>query len=128
MDFTTFDMRAKAEAGAALHVLHPETDEPIWASKVKPCRVLVRGVASRSAQGQARERQKARMMALKGKKPDEQARVMEDVHNDLIEAAMPFIVGFENINRGDRPLTTDPEDVRWFLDLTFPIMGPKTDE
>lgn len=128
MDFSKFDMRAKAETGQWLHLLHHETGVPIMAGKGKPCRVMVRGVASRSAQGQARERQKARMLALKGKKSDEQARVMEDIHNDLIDSAVPYVVGFENIERGERPLTSDPDDVRWLLDLTFPIMGPKEDE
>lgn len=127
MDFSQFDMRSKAEAGAPLHLLHHETGEPIMAGKGKPCRVLVRGAASRSAQAQIRERQKARMTALKGKKADD-SRVMEDIHNDLIEAAAPYIVGFDNIDRGDRPLTTEPDDVRWFLDLTFPLMGAKEDE
>ncbi len=60
-----------------------------------------------------------------GNEEDEEARVMEDVHNQLCEAAAPFIVGFENVNKGDKPATAD--DAMWFLNLTFPEMGVKED-
>jgi hypothetical protein len=89
-----------------------------------------------------RAKKKAAMMSKKAKKgsEDDEARVMEDVHNDLCEGAAPFIVGFENVNRGDRPCTADGSekeiidgvevevsDIDWFLGLTFPDMGVKED-
>ncbi|MBM1911688.1 hypothetical protein JQW38_18635 [Sulfitobacter pseudonitzschiae] len=52
-------------------------------------------------------------------------RVLEDVHLQLCEGAAPFIVGFENVSKGDKPATA--EDAEWFLDLTFPEMGVKED-
>jgi hypothetical protein len=127
MDFTKFDMRAKAEVGSPLHLKDPQTGEPIFDGK-KPCIVIVRGVASRSAQEAQRARQKARMAASKGKKGDDEARVMEDIHNELCDTAASFILGFENIEHGDRPLTAEPEDIKRFLDLSFPVMGVKRDE
>jgi hypothetical protein len=60
----------------------------------------------------------------KGGKDDE-ARVMEDVHNQLCEGAAPFIMGFENVSKGDTPATA--ANAEWFLDLTFPEMGVKVD-
>lgn len=129
MKFDSFDMRSAAESGQWLTLKQPNVPDgdPIT-SNDKPCRVLVRGVASRTVQDQMRARQKARMTAMKGKKAEDEARVMEDIHDDMVDAAMPLIVGFENIERGDKALTVSADDVRWFLELTFPIMGAKRDE
>lgn len=130
MKFDNFDMRGAAETGQWLTLKQPNVPDgdPITSGKDRPCRVLVRGVASRTVQDQMRARQKARMTAMKGKKAEDEARVMEDIHDDMVEAALPLIVGFENIERGDKPLTAGADDVRWFLDLTFPVMGAKRDE
>ena len=130
MDFNTQDARAHAEAGSAMQILDPWTGEPMMSGD-KPCKVIVRGTASKSVQAAMRAKQKAAMMSKKartlGDKPDDEdeARVMEDVHMQLCEAAAPFIVGFENVLNGDKPATAD--DAMWFLDLTFPEMGVKED-
>ncbi|WP_411975926.1 hypothetical protein [Sulfitobacter faviae] len=129
MDFNAkYNSRAAAEAGAPMQLLDPNyPHEPIMDGD-KPCRVIVRGVASKSMQAKLRAKQKAAMMSKKAKGDDEEdeARVMEDVHMQLIEGAAPFVVGFENVERDGKPATVD--DVEWFLDLTFPEMGVKEDK
>jgi hypothetical protein len=126
MDFSKFDTRARAEVGVAMQIMDSITGDPIMDGD-KPCRVILRGVASRSIQ----EQQRARLTAAAQKQTEDgevSVRVMEDIHAELCEAAAPFILGFENVARpedGGRPLTA--EDAMWFLDLTFPEMGPKLD-
>lgn len=128
MDFSKFDNRGPAETGQRLELKDPTVrdGEPLLDGK-KPCAVIVRGSTARSVQMEMRKRQKAKMTAAKNSKAEE-ARVMEDVHSDLCDAALPLIVGFDGVERDGRPLTTDPDDIKWFLDLTFPIMGVKEDE
>tara|TARA_R100001369_G_scaffold16867_1_gene31966 strand:- start:1000 stop:1509 length:510 start_codon:yes stop_codon:yes gene_type:complete len=127
MDFNKFDSRAAAEAGQPMQILDPWTNEPMMDGD-KPCRVIVRGTASKSMQAKMRAKAKAAMMSKKAKGDDaeDEARVMEDVHMQLCEGAAPFIVGFENVAKGDKPATA--EDAEWFLDLTFPEMGVKLDK
>jgi len=123
MDFNKFDSRAKAEAGTPMQIMDEWTGEPMMDGD-KPCRVILRGTASASMQAAMRATQKAAMMSKKAKGDDkDEARVMEDTHNTLCEAAARFIVGFENVNNGDKPATA--EDAMWFLNLSFPVMGVK---
>jgi hypothetical protein len=127
MDFNKFDSRAQAEIGSPMQVMDPWSGEPMMAEDGKPCIVIVRGTASKTMQAKMRAKAKAAMQSKKdkGKVEDEEARVMEDVHLQLVESAAPFIVGFENIDNGNRPATA--EDAEWFLDLSFPEMGEKKD-
>ena len=127
MDFNKFDSQAIAEAGTAMQILDEWTNEPMMDGD-KPCKVILRGTASASMQAKMRAAQKAAMMSkkAKGKDDEDEARVMEDVHNQMCEAAAPFIMGFENVNNGDKPATA--ADALWFLKLTFPHMGVKEDE
>ena len=124
MDFNKFDSRKIAEIGAPMDLLDPWTSKPVM-SDGQPCRVIVRGTASKTMQSMMRAKQKAAMASHKKGKDDE-ARVMEDIHDQLCESAAPFIVGFENVMNGDKPATAD--DAAWFLDLTFPEMGTKQDD
>ena len=125
MDFNKFDSRAKAESGSPMQILDAWTGEPMMDGD-KPCEVILRGTASKSMQAKQRAAQKAAMQSKADKPADTEARVMEDVHNQLCEAAAVFIVGFNNVSRGDKLATA--EDAMWFLDLTFPEMGVKVDE
>jgi hypothetical protein len=127
MDFSKFDSRAIAEAGSPMQILDVWTNEPMMDGD-KPCRVILRGTASASMQAKMRAAQKAAMMSKKskGKDAEDDARVMEDVHNQMVEAAAPFIMGFENVNKGDKPATV--ADAAWFLGLSFPDMGVKEDD
>lgn len=120
MDFSKFDNRAPAEEGVRVPLVDPVTKEPIEGEDGPAC-VIVRGTASRTVQAALRRRALA-----KAKDTTQHLDVMEDVHRDLIETAMPLIAGFENVERNGRALTTSDEDVRWFLDLTFPQMEKST--
>ncbi len=125
MDFNAnYNSREAAETGTPMQIVDPWSGEPVMDGD-KPCRVIVRGTASRSMQAKMRAKQKAAMASkkAKGDNTDDEARVMEDVHNQLCEGAAPFIFGFENVMNGDKPATA--EDAMWFLDLTFPEMGVK---
>lgn len=116
MDFSKFDNRGPAEEGVRVPLMDPLTGEPIEGETGAAC-VIVRGVASRTVQAEMRKRALA-----KAKSKQQALDVLEDVHQALIEAAAPLVVGFENVERNEVPLTASPEDVRWFLDLTFPMM------
>lgn len=111
MDFNSLDTRTAAENARPYHLRHQTTGAPIMDGD-KPCLVLVRGAASRTVQAAIKAQNRADM--TKAKDDD---RGMEDIHRGLIKAAARLIVGFENVNRGDKPATVD--DVDWFLDLNF---------
>lgn len=117
MDFGKFDQRGKAEAGQAFPILHPETLEPIDGS-----RFIIRGSSARTVQEAERQRQVAAMTA-----PDAGPRpaTMGTVHDETVEAALPFIVGFEGVEFDGKPATA--ADARRFLDLTFPRMDNDAD-
>jgi hypothetical protein len=127
MDFNKFDSRAIAETGSPMQIVDEWTGEAMMDGD-KPCSVILRGTASASMQAKMRAVQKAAMQSkkAKGKDAEDEARVMEDIHNQMVDAAAPFIMGFENVNNGDKPATAD--DAKWFLNLTFPEMGVKEDE
>ena len=86
MDFNKFDSRAQAETGTPMQILDQWTGEPMMDGD-KPCRVILRGSASKTMQAAMRDRQRAAMAAHKKGKGDDEARVMEDIHNQLCEAA-----------------------------------------
>jgi len=114
MDFSQFDMRAKAEAGFRLHIRNPETGEPITGD-AGPCVVIVRGLASDTVQ-RAVSKSAADAMSRKiEKKPI----TPETLNTELNDAAARVIIGFENISIGKRALTNSPDDVAAFLNLTF---------
>ena len=136
MKLSQFDNRTPAEKGLPLTLKNPavQDGEELIDNK-KPCVVGVRGSSARSVQAETRRRLKAKMSGKKSKADD--ARVMEDIHSELCEAAAPLITFFENIeipvdldkpDGEQRPITTSEEDIKWFLDLTFPVMGAKEDE
>jgi len=112
MDFSAFDSRAAAEKGRELHLEHPATAEPIYDGE-NPCIVIVRGTESREAQAALAKLRKIKM-AEGDEKADEAS--LEDMHQRLVETATPLVIGFKNINRGDKPAEA-PKDVGWFLNL-----------
>lgn len=117
MDFAKFDQRGAAEKGAVFPILHPETGKEITGDN-GAAEFILRGTASRTVQAILREKQ---IELMDGDETD--VVVMEDVHKGLVDAAMPFILGFSNVERDGKPLTVSEDDVRWFLDLTFPVMS-----
>lgn len=126
MDFNKFNARAVAETGKRMPLLDPWTGE-VMTSEAGPCAVIVRGTSSRTAQETMRQKQRAAALKIKSDaelKVEPDVQIMEDVHAELCENAAAFIIGFENVENGDKPATL--EDVPWFLDLTFPEMAQKS--
>ncbi|MHA3913845.1 hypothetical protein [Halovulum sp. GXIMD14793] len=123
MDFTQFDQRAAADRACPFDLLHPETREPIVDGDGKTARVLILGAASRRVQAAIREQALSALEATD--KPE--AQTMEDAHNTLVSAAVPYIAGFENVDRDGVPLTAERDDVLWFLGLSFPRAGQDED-
>ncbi len=114
MDISHFDQRGKAEEGIFVPLCEPFKDgKPIGKGDDAPG-FMVRGIASRSAQDRLAEMQKA----ASEDETDEQA-AMERVHQNLIEAAMRYIISPKNIEANGRLISSD-EDVRKVLDMTFP--------
>lgn len=125
MNFKKFDTREAAESGSRLVLVDPVSGEPIRGDDGREAAVTVRGVASRIVQADIRRRNLVQMaeddrLREEGKRRPEQS--VEDVHEDLIQAALPMVMGFENVERDGVPLRPTPDDIRWFLDLTFPMM------
>lgn len=127
MDFTSFDSRSVADEGRPLHLRHPATGALLWdddgpadpdkpdEGRERPCLVYVLGAEGRIAQGVFREVGKLEKL------PD--GATQEDYHARLCITARQLIVGFENIERGDRPATVSDTD--WFLALNIsnPMRG-----
>jgi len=116
MDFKGLNNRARAEAGARMQILDPDTRQPIEGAFV-----VVRGVASPTIQTAQRARAQERMRARKSGAADSADRVMEDAHNEMMDAAMPFIAELIGVEYDGRKLTDT--DAREFLNWSFPDMG-----
>lgn len=108
MDFSQFDSVAAAEKGAKMALKHPATGKPMMDGD-KPCAVIVRGAESDTAQEAIRVAQKARAA------DESSAETLADYHEKMVESALSLIIGFENVHRGDNPVTS--KDARWFLNL-----------
>jgi hypothetical protein len=121
MDFGKFDQRGKAEQGEAFPILHPETGEPLG-DPDRPSRFIIRGMSARTVQEAERQRQLAAMMA---KDDAPRALTIGTAHEETVEAALAFIVGFENAELDGKPLTA--ADARRFLDLSFPRLDKGED-
>lgn len=125
MDFSQFDSRAASDKPRALHIKHPGTGKPIFDNDEKgkpdpkkPCQVLVLGIEGEAGQKAVLASQRARMEESKERaerKPDDPVSISA-VHANMVKEIAPLVVGFENINRGDRPAKA-PDDVEWFLSL-----------
>ena len=91
MEISNFNSRDRAEKGAPMQLKDPFSKEPMTEND-KPCRVIVRGTASVSMQATMREKQKALMAKKpkKGKDDEDEARVMEDVHQQLCEGCLLY--------------------------------------
>ncbi|WP_313349384.1 hypothetical protein [Paracoccus sp. (in: a-proteobacteria)] len=108
MDFTSFDSRSVADEGRPLHLKHPATGEPLFDGEA-PCVVHVLGTEGRIAQEAFRDAAKLPKLA--------DDTTMEEYHARLCITARKLIVGFANVDRGDRPAT--PADADWFLGLNM---------
>lgn len=128
MDFSKRDTRAIDEA-RELHLRDPSTGEPIM-DEGRPCLALVRPVASRSVQAEIKADLRARVAKAKGTKgKDEDARALEDIHQDMVKSAARLIAGFRNIEWNGVPATA--EHAPLILDCNFislPHLLAKDDE
>lgn len=119
MDFGKFDRRSAADAGARMVLRNPDTAEPMGEGDDAPV-AIVRGYASRTAQQRLRDMTK--------KKPKgRDAASMEDFHRSLIDTAMVYLIGMDNVEIDGAPVTDDA-GYRKVLDMTFPEMRAKVDE
>lgn len=115
MDFNDLDSRKASEKPRALHLKHPGTGKPLYddEKQKKPCRVLVLGIEGETGQNAILESQRAR---LKDERKPGEPIAVATVHDQIVKEIAPLIVGFENVNRGDKPAVA-PADVEWFLNL-----------
>jgi hypothetical protein len=106
MDFNQFDSRAAADKPRDLHLRHPVSGELLY-DDGKPCIAEILGAESPRVQSalKALARAKVKGDAL-------------ETHDDLVALAAPLIVGFRNVNRGDKPATA--ADAAWLLGLQIP--------
>lgn len=107
MDFSTFAIRDRDDAGYAVDIVHPIHGTPMVADG-KPARVIVRGPTSKAAAAMLASLQ-AQIIQSKD------APNLERLQQSLVMMALPFVAGFENCKRGDKDLTVD--DAAWWLDL-----------
>ncbi|MDP9590575.1 UNVERIFIED_ORG: hypothetical protein J2W19_003139 [Shinella zoogloeoides] len=123
MDFNDLDSRKASETPRALHLKHPGTGKPLYddEKQTKPCRVLVLGIEGETGQGAVLESQRARLKDER--KPGEPVAVAT-IHDQIVKEIAPLIVGFENVNRGNKPAVA-PADVEWFLGLQL-VNGNRT--
>lgn len=118
MDFSQFDQRGRDEAGTPHPILHPDTGEPVVDTDTgKPCMVLVRGPTAPSVVKAEVARSRSGMFTPEAA----QGLTLAEAHDKAVEVALPFIAGFENVNRGDQPATE--ADAAWFLGMNMPRFG-----
>ena len=113
MDFSQFDSRTASDIGAEMTIRHPVSGEPILHDG-EPCVAIVRGAEGPAAQAALRAARKRRSG---GDQADEADRTLEDVHEALVDAAAPLILGFRHVSLGGRGLTA--ADARAFLNLNM---------
>lgn len=115
MDFSQFDQRGRDEAGVPFPILHPETGEPVVdPDSGQACMVLVRGPTAPSVTKAEAARLRSGVLTAE----DAAQKTLSEIHDYTVEVALPFIAGFQNVNRGDQPATE--ADAAWFLSLNFP--------
>lgn len=118
MEFSKFDKRSAADAGYRKVLLDPDTQQPLGDGDDAPV-AIVRGYASRTAQ--------QRLKDITKKKPKgDDAASMEDFHRSMIDTALVYLIGFENVEIDGKPVA-DEAGYRKVLDMTFPEMRVKAD-
>jgi len=115
MDFNQFDSRKASETGRELHLSHPATGEPLY-NEGEPCIVIVKGLESAAGQ-EAVTRWRREMMKT------EDSAERATVRDQMMATAIPLVVGFKNIDNGDRPAKA-PDDVEWLLNMHIPNGQP----
>jgi hypothetical protein len=106
MDFSTLNTKDGAEQGAFLHLCHTVTGALLYDANKNPIGVYLRGNESDTVQTAVRQFNRA---TVKG------GQTKEFLNIDL---ASLLVIRFVGVMRGDRPLTTSAEDLRWFFGLS----------
>ena len=119
MDFTKFDSRAAASIARDLHLVHPVTGKLLYddGDNNKPCIVSLIGTESPQAQRAMASISRDKLKTEKAKADGAEISELEALHKSLSENAKTLIVGFKNVDRGDRPAT--PDDADWFFALNM---------
>jgi hypothetical protein len=116
MDFDSINTAADADAGADLHLRHPQLRHPLytgpganavgeWEDREKPAEPVilrVRGAESAKAKATVRRLQKA---ALR----------QPQAEPDAIALALPLVIEVRGVTRDGRPLTAADDDLRWLF-------------
>ena len=122
MDFSQFDQRGRDEAGTPHPILHPDTGVAIVDPDTgNPCMVIVRGPTAATVV--AAENARARSGMFDPGWQDH--KTIAEMHDVAVQVALPFIAGFENVMRGDRPATE--ADAAWFLGMNMPKLKIEAD-
>lgn len=129
MDFSQFDNKKRAEDGFAYRPVHPDTGEALVNEDGSYPVVHLRGALSSAVQNATRERIRA-MKAKKaaGPEADDEVLALEDIHQQAVENALPYIIGFENVIFDGKPLTNSDADKRRFLEVSRPVLVSKLDD
>jgi hypothetical protein len=114
MDFNQFDSRKASETGRDLHLAHPATGELLF-NDGEPCIVVVKGLESAAGQ-EAVARWRRELMKAEDSTDT-------TVREQMMATAIPLVVGFKNIENGDRPARV-PDDVEWLLNMHIPNGQP----
>lgn len=115
MDFEKFNSIKAGNEGSWMHVKSPLTGEPLFAGPDKPCRVRVLGIEGDIGEGVLA---KLRSGVTSGDTSD------QTDSEKLVEETAPLVVGYQNINRGEKPCSA-PTDNAWFLGLQRVVGGDK---
>ena len=135
-----FDVRAAAEKGAWLQLLHPATDEELGVAEGRPCRIEILGADSSSY-----EEAVARSVALKAKEQAPTAakkrvvtaeKVLESAerNNEFVSEELAAItLGWEHIEWNGEPLEFNHENAvmlymehKWIREQTAAFFSDRT--
>lgn len=116
MDISGLNTRAAADLGADMTLRDPVTGADMGDTN-GPATVIVRGTEGRAAQEALKAARQRRLNKGKPEAEAEDSRTLEEFHDQLVEAAVPLIVGFRNIAADGRALTA--ADAEQFLNFNM---------
>lgn len=128
MDISQLNSRSASDTAKPMHLRHPSTGKPMYdgGDLDKPCLVFIRGVESNEVQKIIRAANQERMKNAKDEDGDDE-NLLAVLHERTAKNMVPLIVGFENLERGDRPLQANEDDILYFLNAQLMTTGDKED-
>lgn len=124
MDFSKYDARSRAESGFPFPILDPVTREPITDGKTD-ARFFIRGWVSETVQAATI---KAARAGLFDTAEDRARKTIAFAHEQAVRSALPYVAGFEGVERDGEPLPADEAGITWLLNLFLPEFGPDPDD